>query len=109
MNRGVVYTRRERFWLWTLAAFGFFGVNGAFVYGLLEPGALREAIANPLALAFMGEALVLMGALAYLLAKWGVSVRPWPWFVFLSFLGSLLFALPVVLLWAPRGGRSRGR
>jgi uncharacterized membrane protein YhaH (DUF805 family) len=108
MDRGVDYTRRERFWLWMLAAFGFSAVNGAFLYGLLQPGALQEAMGNPLALAFMGEALLLMGTLAYLLAKWKVSSRSWVWFVFLSLVGSMAFALPVVLLWPSRAERRQG-
>jgi uncharacterized membrane protein YhaH (DUF805 family) len=101
----MTYTRRERFWLWTLAAFGFSAVNGAFIYGLFQPGALQEAMGNPLALAFMGEALVLTGTLAYLLAKWKVSGMSWAWFVFLSLVGSMAFALPVVLLWPSRAER----
>ncbi|MGD2046680.1 MAG: hypothetical protein PVH96_10685 [Gemmatimonadota bacterium] len=85
--------------LWGLAVVGFLGVNGAFVYGLLRPDVLQQALSNPLALAFMVEAMLLMGALAYLLAKWQVNRLHWAWFVLLSLLGSMAFALPVVLLW----------
>ena len=99
VSEQVQYSPRERFWLWTLAIFGFVTVNGAFVYGLFQPGALAEAMTNPLALAFILEALVLVGVIAYLLSKWGVSRMPWQWFVMLSLLGSIAFALPVVLLW----------
>ena len=95
----VQYSPRERFWLWTLAIFGLVTVNGAFVYGLFQPAALAEAMTNPLALAFILEALVLVGVIAYLLSKWGVSGMSWQWFVGLSLLGSIAFALPVVLLW----------
>ena len=56
-------------------------------------------MSNPLALAFISEALVLVGVVAYLLSKWGVSRMSWQWFVILSLLGSIAFALPVVLLW----------
>ena len=95
----ITYSPRERFWLWTLAAFGLVFGNGAFVYGLLfELNALAEAMANPLAAAFIVEALVLTGAFAYLLGRWGVSRLSWRWFVVLSLLGSMAFALPVVLL-----------
>jgi hypothetical protein len=104
MHRDLEYTAAERFWLWTLAVVGLLGVNGAFLYGLLvRPDSLSEALANPIALAFMAEAFVLMAAFAYLLARWGVSRLKWPWFVGLSLLGSMAFALPVVLLW--RRGR----
>ena len=102
MLERVEYSPKERFWLWTLAVFGFLIVNGAFVYGLLEPGVLAAAVTNPIALAFMGEALVLVGVIAYLLTKWRVCRMPWPWFVILSLLGSMAFALPVVLL-SPSG------
>ncbi len=102
----VQYSPRERFWLWTLAVFGFVTVNGAFVYGLFQPGALAEAMANPIALAFQLEAMVLVGVFAYLLSRWGVSRLSWRWFVILSLLGSIAFALPVVLLWKSGGVRS---
>jgi len=94
----VVYSVRERFWLAILAAFTFFGLNGAFIYGLLQRAVVKSALANPLALAFILEAFVLVGLLAYLLRKWGVSRLPWGWFVVLSLLGGLAFALPVALL-----------
>jgi len=94
------YTGGERFGLWVVAGLGFVGVNGAFVYGLLaRPDALAAALRNPLAAAFMVEALVLVALLAYLLEKWNLSRLHWGWFVALSILGSLAFALPVALLW----------
>ena len=97
------YTRRERFWLLTLAAFGFLAVNGAFVYGLFyQPNAMAEALANPLASAFIVEALVLTGVFAYLLERWKVSRLGWKWFIGLSLLGSMAFALPIVLLFPRR-------
>ncbi len=99
MAEKVEYSPGERFWLWTLAVFGFVTVNGAFVYALFQPDALVEAMSNPIALAFIGEALVLVGVIAYLLTKWRVSRKSWRWFVILSLLGSMAFALPVVLLW----------
>jgi len=97
------YNPQERFWLWCLAIFGFFAVNTAFLYGLLfQPDAIVRAITNPIALAFIVEALVLMGVFAYLITKWGVGRLHWGWFVFLSLLGSMAFALPIVLLWPRR-------
>ena len=99
----IVYSGRERLWLSILALFTFFGLNGAFVYGLLHRDVLQAALANPLALAFILEALLLVGVLAYLLRKWDVSRVPWGWFVVLSLLGGLAFALPVVLLGSDRG------
>lgn len=97
------YAPRERFWLAVLAVFGFAVLNGAFMYGLLfRPDALASALANPIAVAFIAEALILVGVLAYLLEKWGVTRLHWGWFVGLSLAGGLAFALPVVLLWSAR-------
>ncbi len=97
------YSHRERFWLWCLSVFGFSAVNVAFMYGVLfQPDAMTSALTNPIALAFIVEALVLMGVFAYLLTKWGVIKLHWGWFVFLSLLGSMAFALPIVLLWSRR-------
>lgn len=103
MKYAMEYSRRERFWLWCLAVFGFFAVNTAFLYGLLfEPDLLLAALTNPVSAAFVVEALVLMGVFAYLLTKWGVGRLRWWWFVVLSLLGSMAFALPIVLLWPRR-------
>lgn len=97
------YSPTERAWLVALAVFGFVAVNGAFFYGLIaQPGSLRAALTNPISLAFLVEALLMLVALAYLLGKWGVSRFSWGWFLFLSLLGSMAFALPVVLLWRRR-------
>lgn len=94
------YSSQERFWLWLVAIFGFAIVNGAFLYGLFyEPMAMTEAMKNPIALAFMIEALLLMIVFAYLLPRWGVARLSWIWFIVLSLLGSMAFALPIVLLW----------
>ena len=99
------YSPTERFWLAVLAVFGFVAVNGAFFYGLIaQPGSLKAALTNPISLAFLVEALLMLAALAYLLGKWGVTRLSWAWFLFLSLVGSMAFALPVVLLW--RGRRS---
>jgi len=104
MERGIDYTGRERALLWALAAIGGLGVNGAFVYGVFaRPGALAAALTNPIALAFVLEALILMGMLAYLLPRWGVSRRSRLVFVALSLLGGIVFALPIVVLWRRRG------
>jgi len=107
MVNGTTYSQRERFWLWCASAFGFLGVNAAFLYGALwRPEVLATALANPIAVAFIVEAFVLMGLLAYLLGKWGVARLHWGWLVGLSLVGSLAFALPIVLLW-PRGAEGR--
>ncbi len=105
MRNAICYTHSERFWLAALGAFGFIAVNGAFAYGLLfQPDALTDALTNPLAAAFIIEALVLVGVFAYLFERWGVSRLGWGWFVLLSLLGSMAFAIPVVLLFPRRDG-----
>lgn len=97
------YSPKERIFLWVLAGISFFGLNMAFGYGLFfEPSAITGALKNPIAFAFICEAFLLMGALGYLLSKWGVSKLHWGWFVFLSILGSMGFALPIILLWQTR-------
>ena len=71
MRHAICYTHTERFWLATLGAFGFIAVNGAFAYRLLfQPDALT-VLTNPLAAAFIDEALVLVGVFAYLFERWG--------------------------------------
>ena len=70
----VSYTSRERALLSALALFGFVALNGAFFYGLLvAPSAMTQALTNPVALAFIIEALLLVPVFAYLFAKWQVS------------------------------------
>ena len=100
----ISYSPRERTWLWALGVVGLLGLNGVFIYGLLlRPDLLAAAMTNPVAAAFIVEALVLTGVFAYLLDKWAVSRMHWGWFVVLSLAGGMAFALPVVLLW--RSGR----
>jgi len=99
MNVPVAYTRKEKFWLAVLAVFGFAGINGAFIYGvLLQPRSLSTLLTDPVTLAFAAEAMVLVGVLAYLFERWGVSRVRWGWFVVLSLVGSLAFSIPVALL-----------
>jgi hypothetical protein len=103
----IEYRPSERLLLWSLGVVGLVLINGAFLYGLSRPGVLQQALGNPVALAFMVETTLLMGALAYLLSRWRVSRLSWPWFVLLSLLGSMAFALPIVLLWPRGAGTSR--
>lgn len=103
------YTARERFWLWTLAVVGLVVVNGAFLYGtFVRPESIREAMTNPVGAAFAFEAFLMLCALTYLLPRWGVARLGRLWFVVLSLLGSMAFALPVILLWHRRSSASNG-
>jgi hypothetical protein len=93
------YTPSERRWLIALAVLTFVGVNGAFLYGVaVDPGALGAAMRNPVSAAFMVEAFLMVIVLAWLLVRWGVSGISRTWFVVLSILGGVAFALPVALL-----------
>jgi hypothetical protein len=99
MSGPVVYSSRERFWLSVLALFGLLGLNGVFLYALVfRPDAVSAAVTNPVAAAFMVEALLMVGVLSYLLTRWQVMRLHWGWFVLLSLIGGIAFALPVVLL-----------
>lgn len=93
------YSGRERFWLSTMGVVSAVGLNSLFIYGAIRPSVLRGALTNPIALAFLAEAFLLVAALAYLLTKWRLSNVRWFSFVILSLLGGLAFALPVALLW----------
>lgn len=98
------YSPRERTALIALGGFGLLALNSLFLYGLLvRPETLVEAFSNPISLVFIIESFFLLGVFAYLMRKWGVLRLPWGWFIALALLGSLLFALPVVLLWRRRG------
>lgn len=101
------YTPRERFLFMVIAIVGFVGVNGTFLWAVLaHPDTLLSAFKNPIAAVFIGEAFLLVGVLAYLLTRWKVSKFHWASFVLLSLIGSILFALPVVLLLSANGQRS---
>jgi hypothetical protein len=94
------YTPRERVCFLTIAVLGFAGLNGVFVWALLaRPELVWTAMENPVSLVFVLEAFMMVGFLAYLLARWRLTAVHWSWFVFFSIVGGLAFAVPVVLLW----------
>ena len=102
------YTSRERFGLMAVAIVSGIGLNGVFLYGVVRSDVLIEAVENPIAVAFILEAFVLVALLAYLLERWEMSQLRWPWLVGLSLLGGLAFALPVLLLWGTKSAEERG-
>lgn len=102
------YTPTERFWLSLLGGFCFLILNGAFFYGMLfQPDSLMASLKNPLSAAFIAEAILLVGLFAYLFARWQISRLKWGWFVVLSLLGGLAFAVPVALLLPRRVTQSK--
>ena len=104
------YTSRERVWFLILAFVGFAGLNGVVIWALLaRPDFVWSAVHNPVASAFIAEAFLMVGLLAYLVARWRVSQVHWAWFVFLSLVGGIAFALPMVLLWSGQRDSGSGR
>lgn len=101
-----LFNSREKFWLRLIAAVGLVGLNGVFLYyALFRSEVYAEALRNPVSLVFMIEALAVTGLFAYLFAKWGVGRLHWAWFLVLSLVGGLLFAVPAFLL-IRNGGES---
>ena len=105
MSQPVEYTRGERIALIALAAVGFIALNTVFIYALFfQPELVVQAHTNPVSAVFIAESLLLMVFFAYFLRKWGVARLGWGWFIVLSLIGSMAFAIPVVLLWPKRKG-----
>ena len=93
------FSKAERLLLWAVGILGLAGVNGVFLWAIAaRPDAMREALANPIALVFMIEAGLLVFLLAWLFRRLGLTRLGWGWFVVLSLVGSLAFAIPVALL-----------
>lgn len=85
----------SRAWLLIVAAFGLLVPNGLFVHWLLTGfTSLSTVLENELALAFMIDAAMATGLLAWLFAKRPLGTIRWPWFVLLSLLGGLGFSTP---------------
>ena len=100
MPEPIHYSRGERVALVALTVVGIVALNTVFVYAIVcQPDLIVQAHTNPVSAVFIAEAILLMGFLAYFLRKWGVARLGWGWFVVLSLLGSMAFALPLVLLW----------
>ncbi|MGE0815822.1 MAG: hypothetical protein AB7O28_13800 [Vicinamibacterales bacterium] len=84
--------------LLALALFGLTVPNGLFVYWLVADFTTVGAVlANRLALAFILDACLATGLLAYLFAVRPPGPLRWPWFVALSLLGGLGFSIPFYL------------
>jgi len=101
-----------RFLLYVIAAVGFFGLNGVFLfYALLRPDVMAAALANPVSLVFILEAFLMTGFFAWLIATLGWRKPGWLAFVVLSMVGSLAFSVPAFLLLHLRqhDERRRGR
>jgi len=85
--------------LGAVALFGLLGPNGVFLYyALLRPDEFWGALSNPVTLAFLTEAFVVMILLAVFLHV--RPMGPWGWksFVVMSLLGGLGFSIPALVL-----------
>ena len=78
-----------------IALFGLFVPNGLFIYWLFnEFSSVAEVMNNRLALAFIIDAFMVLGLLAYWFARNPAGKVSWYWFVVLSLIGGLGFSLP---------------
>lgn len=84
------------------AILGFVVFNLPYLYfAFLQPEVQSAALANGVALVFMGEALFLLLLFALLMGLLGLKRPGWLFFVAMSILGSMAFSVPLQLyLWA---------
>ncbi|MBA3241476.1 MAG: hypothetical protein H0T60_09665 [Acidobacteria bacterium] len=81
--------------LLAIALFGLLVPNGIFMYWLFyEYDGLTNVAQNKLALAFMMDAFLAMGLLAYYFARKPIGRVKWYWFIVVSILGGLGFSIP---------------
>lgn len=105
MNGLSEFSRRERQVLWGIALVGLLGPNGVFLYcAFFQWETIPAALRNPVAAAFIFEAFVVMGLLAWGIRRFRLGVLSWVAFVVLSLAGGLAFSIPAFLLWRTRGG-----
>jgi hypothetical protein len=82
--------------LLAIALFGLIVPNGLFLYWLVyEYDGVMNVAQNKLALAFIMDAFLAMGLLAYYFARNPVGRFEWYWFIALSLLGGLGFSIPL--------------
>ena len=81
-----------------LAIFSLIGPNGLYLYTVFtDPGLNLAAIKNPIAQAFMAEALILLGMFLYYVFYKTNSIKQVFLYLVLSFVGSLAFSFPLFL------------
>jgi hypothetical protein len=87
-----------------IALFGLFVPNGLFIYWLFtEFHSVGAAMNNHLALAFIIDAFMVLGLLAYWFSKNPPGKIQWYWFVVFSLIGGLGFSLPFYYWLSKRG------
>jgi hypothetical protein len=91
--------RPYRSLLWGVSVVGLFGINGVFLYyAALDPAMMGRALRNPIAAAFILEAVLMTILAAWLVHVSGLQRPGWGWFVVLSIVGSLAFGVPAFML-----------
>lgn len=92
-------TRADTTWLLILAIAGNFVPGLLFLYGLFHDysSSLAAALSNRVALAFLLDLVISTFLIAYLFARKPLGPVKWPWFVVMTFLGTLAFAIPLFL------------
>jgi hypothetical protein len=79
-----------------IALFGLLVPNGIFLYWLVyECNGISSIIENKLAVAFILDAFLAMGLLAFYFARNPIGEIKWYWFIVLSILGGLGFSIPI--------------
>ena len=88
--------RHTTIWLIAVAAVGLLVPGGLSLYALFRDyGSLTAALSNRLALAFFIDLSLSTLLLAYFFARKPLGPVRWPWFIALSFLGTLAFSIPI--------------
>lgn len=101
------FTKKQETFLLVLAIFGFIVPNGCFLYySLTAPAIVSAALNNPVSLAFIAEAFLLMFLLAWLIRQSGYRSPGWLAFIVMSLVGSMAFSVPAFLYFASRKKRS---
>ena len=92
-------TRVDTTVLLVLAIIGNLAPGLLFLYGLFHDysSSLIAALSNRVALAFLLDLIISTFLIASLFARKPLGPVKWPWFVVLTFLGTLAFAIPLFL------------
>jgi hypothetical protein len=98
---------RRQIALISIALFGLLVPNNLFLYWAFhDNGGWAEVVHNKLALAFMLDAFLALGILAYFFAVRRIGAVKWYWFVVLSLVGGLGFSLPMYWWLNERGKKN---
>ena len=90
------------------ALLAFLGPNGLYLYTLFtHPELNTAALGNPVALAFMIEAMMLLCLFLWFVYTRTQSIKQVVIYLGLSFLGSLAFSFPLFLYFQKRNGSNK--